>query len=138
MVGQAGRLGRRPRHAGLADPAPTSRHARPTRPLGTGDWGLGTGDWRLETGDWGLETGDWRLGTGDWRLETGDWRLETGDWRLETGDCLADENLLDRRPGGHGRGPEQTIVGRHGPPAEHLVAFIADDLLDERADLVPF
>src|SRR5207247_1031622 len=74
----------------------------------------------------------------DWRLETGDWRQGTGDWRLETGgDCLADENLFDDRPGGHGRGSEQTVVGRHGPPAEYAMAFIADDLLDERADLVP-
>ena len=34
--------------------------------------------------------------------------------------------------------PSTCVRGRHRPPAEERLAFLADDLLDERPDLCPF
>ena len=48
----------------------------------------------------------------------------------------ADEHLLEPRLGRDRRCAEQPIVGRDVPPAEQLLAFLADDPFEQAADLL--
>ena len=61
-------------------------------------------------------------------------RQRVGIGRIERGPA-ADEHLFEPRLGGHGRRAQQPIVGRHVPPAEQVLAFLADDPFEHAADL---
>ena len=47
-----------------------------------------------------------------------------------------DEQLLEHRFGGDGRGAQETVVGRHLPPPEHRLPFLPHDPLNQAANLL--